>query len=88
MFAFVRLGIILLIALSVVYLCLSLYSRSRRKEKLRAEWEEGDKTIDWQNFKTKGLKEYDQSLRAKLIFGVYVVPIALVAFVIYATNFM
>lgn len=87
MFALVRLGIILLIALSVIYLCLSLYSRSRRKAKLRAEWEEDGRSGDWQTFKAEGLKEYDQSLRKKLIWGVYIVPIGTVSFLVYATNF-
>ena len=35
----------------------------------------------------KGLAEYDGSLRRKLILGVYIVPICLVALMIYLTNF-
>jgi len=87
MFALLRLGGMLLIGLSVVYLCLSLYSRSRRKEKLREEWEETDKSGDWTAFKREGLQKYDRSLRAKLIWGVYIVPIAVIGFLVYITNF-
>ena len=87
MFALLRLGGMLLIGLSVVYLCLSLYSRSRRKEKLREEWEETDKSGDWTTFKREGLQKYDRSLRAKLIWGVYIVPIAVIGFLVYVTNF-
>ena len=87
MFALVRLGIMLLICLSIVYLCLSLYSRSRRKAKLREEWQETDQSGDWYSFKKEGLEKYDRSLRAKLIWGVYVVPIAVVTFLVYVTNF-
>ena len=87
MFALVRLGIVLLIGLSIVYLCLSLYSRSRRKAKLREEWQETDQSGDWYSFKKEGLQKYDRSLRAKLIWGVYVVPIAVVTFLVYVTNF-
>ena len=34
-----------------------------------------------------GLKDYDGSLRRKLILGVYVVPMALVGLIIYLVNF-
>ena len=87
MFALARLMFVGFIVLSVIYVCLSLYSRAVRKGKLRAEWYEGpqDQTLD--TFLDEGLEDYDKSLRRKLILSVYVIPVILVSVVIYLTNF-
>lgn len=91
MFALARLVIGGFVALSVVYVCLSLYSRSERRRKLRAEWNEGslagNPPGDYDTFMQKGMAEYESSLRKKLIWGVYIVPCALIALIIYLTNF-
>lgn len=93
MFALVRLTVILLIVLTIVYVLLSLYSRSVRRDKLE-EWFEEERAEDptispaeKDEYVRQGLAEYDDSLRRKLILGVYVVPILLVAGIIYFTNF-
>jgi Ca2+/Na+ antiporter len=87
MFALARLLGMGLIVLTVVYICLSLYSRSVRREKLETEWEEQGRTGDRDAFVQQGLQDYDHSLRRKLILGVYVVPILVVSAIIYLTNF-
>lgn len=88
MLALARLVVFGFLILSVIYVCLSLYSRSVRRGKLEAEWDEEIKEGDREAFVKEGLEEYDGSLRRKLILGVYVIPIALISFIIYATNFM
>ncbi|MBB3992426.1 hypothetical protein GGR95_000045 [Sulfitobacter undariae] len=87
MFALARLMVVGFIVLTVIYVCLSLYSRAVRKGKLRAEWLEGpqDQTLD--EFLDEGLEDYDSSLRRKLILSVYVIPVILVSVIIYLTNF-
>lgn len=87
MAALVRLMVVGFIVLSVIYVCLSLYSRAVRKGKLRAEWYEGPQEQSLDEFMDEGLEEYDKSLRRKLILGVYVIPVILVSVVIYLTNF-
>lgn len=87
MFGFLRLAVIGLIVLTVIYVSLSLYSRSVRREKLEAEWDESGRDGDRDAFIEEGLREYDGSLRRKLILGVYIIPITLVAALIYFTNF-
>lgn len=86
MFALARLVVIGFIILSIIYVCLSLYSRAVRRSKLKAEWNE-DSDGDREAFIDAGLAEYDGSLRRKLILGVYVVPTVIVAIIIYLTNF-
>tara|TARA_R110002020_G_scaffold327121_2_gene542765 strand:+ start:6155 stop:6421 length:267 start_codon:yes stop_codon:yes gene_type:complete len=87
MAALVRLMVVGFIILTVIYVCLSLYSRAVRKGKLRAEWYEGPQEQSLDEFIDEGLAEYDKSLRRKLILSVYVIPVILVSVVIYLTNF-
>lgn len=87
MFALARLLVIMFVVLSIIYLCLSLYSRAVRRDKLEAEWDEGDISTPRETFVSDGLKAYDGSLRRKLILGVYVVPTVLMGVVIYVVNF-
>ncbi|MDG1471089.1 MAG: hypothetical protein P8Q26_05950 [Ascidiaceihabitans sp.] len=87
MFALARLLFMGFIVLSVIYICLSLYSRSKRRVKLGVEWDEEGMEGDRDAFVQEGLDDYDGSLRRKLILGVYVVPFVLMCVIIYLTNF-
>jgi Ca2+/Na+ antiporter len=82
-----RLMVVGFIVLTVIYVCLSLYSRAVRKEKLREEWYEGAQEQPLEAFVEEGLVEYDKSLRRKLILSVYVIPVILVSVIVYLTNF-
>ena len=86
MFALARLLFMGFIVLTVIYVCLSLYSRAVRRGKQRAEWHEGPQDVDKETFVDQGLEEYDHSLRRKLILGVYVVPLVTMGVIIYLTN--
>ncbi|MDM8165040.1 hypothetical protein [Roseovarius sp.] len=87
MAALAKLVVIGFIVLTVIYLCLSLYSRSVRKGKLAEWWEEEGRPGDREAYIDAGLKEYEGSLRRKLIWGVYIVPVVVISAVIYFTNF-
>ena len=87
MFALLRLAVIGFIILTVIYVGLSIYSRSVRRRKLMQEWEEERPTADRDSFVEEGLEDYDGSLRRKLILGVYIVPVCVVIFIVYVTNF-
>lgn len=89
MLPMLRLMFVLLIVLSVIYVALSIYSRSVRRRKLAARWDSKEVlTVDRETFIERGLRKYDASFRRKLILGVYVVPLTLIALIIYVTNFM
>lgn len=87
MFAMLRLMLVGFVVLTIIYVCLSLYSRAMRRDKLEAQWEEDGMTGDREAFVQEGLEDYDGSLRRKLILGVYIVPVSLIALIIYLTNF-
>lgn len=89
MFGWVRLAVIGLFFLSIVYICLSWFSRSVRREKLEKQFDQGDEHPGpRKQFIEDGLKAYEGSLRRKLIWGVYIIPIILVVVMIYVMNFM
>ena len=87
MAALARLVVIGFVVLTIIYFCLSLYSRSVRKGKLEEWYEEAGRPGDRDAYIDAGLKEYEGSLRRKLIWGVYVVPVVIIAVIIYFTKF-
>ena len=74
--------------LTVVYLVLSIWSRSVRREKLEEQWDSEIRSGDRDAFIEEGLRVYDRSLRRKLILGVYVIPVLFAAGMIYVMNYM
>ncbi len=87
MLALGRLIVVGFVVLTVIYVCLSYYSRAVRKDKLRRKWDEDIRQGDREAYIARGLKLYQKSLRRKLLWGVYVVPIVTIAIVIYLVNF-
>jgi len=85
--ALARLIVVGFVVLTVIYLSLSFYSRSVRREKLRRKWDEDIRRGDRDAYVRRGLKIYDRSLRRKLLWGVYIVPVVTIAVVIYLVNF-
>ena len=85
MIAFLRLVVVGFVVLTIIYISLSMWSRSVRRSQLEAEWEE-TRSGDRDAFIERGLEAYDRSLRRKLILGVYIVPTLLVILIIYLTN--
>ena len=83
-----RLFAIGFVVLTVIYVSVSLYSRSVRKDKLRRRWDEEIGEGDRDAFVREGLQAYDGSLRRKLILGVYVVPMVIVGTIIYVVNYL
>lgn len=86
---FVRLVVFGFIGLSIIYVLVSLYSRSVRLEKLEKQWAEehpnGDGS-DREVWLREGMEDYQKSFRPKLILLVYVVPVILVITSLILTN--
>ncbi len=75
------------VVLTVIYIALSLWSRRMRRGKLDREWQDTGRPGARDAYIEAGLKQYDGSVRRKLILGVYVVPVITVGAIIYLTNF-
>ena len=85
---FLRLVVFGFLALTVVYVCVSLYSRSVRLEKLEKQWDadpQGDAAAR-RAFLDRGMAEYRSSLRRQLILLVYVVPAVVIGVIMYMIN--
>lgn len=86
----IRLVVFGFIFLSIVYLAISFYSRSVRREKLEKRWDanppEGADDAARQEYIDNGMAEYESGFRKKLILLVYVVPTIAVAIIMYAIN--
>ena len=91
MIGILRILVFAFIGLSVVYLLVSIYSRSVRREKLEKAWDgdparEGAAKADRDAYIADGMAVYEQSLRKRLIWLVYILPGVAVAIIIYAVN--
>ncbi|MBB5722638.1 hypothetical protein FHS72_002264 [Loktanella ponticola] len=84
---FVRLVVFGFIGLGVIYLSISVYSRSVRREKLEEQYDENPiANMTRREFVENGVKSYNNSFRPKLIALVFVIPPAIVAAIIYVIN--
>ncbi|MDU9004243.1 hypothetical protein [Sedimentitalea todarodis] len=88
MLGLLRLVLILFVVQTIAYIGLSFYSRSLRRRKLELRWSEKALPVDQETFVRRGLTRYDNSLRRKLILGVYIVPWIAISVLIYVVNFM
>lgn len=90
MFALIRMSVIGLVLLTVIYVVVSVYSRSVRREKLENRWDaehpQGGDPEARDAYIEAGMVEYQNGLRRKLILLVYIIPIVLVMVMIYLTN--
>ena len=87
---FIRLLLFGFLALSVVYLSISVYSRSVRREKLEKGWaQDNPGSTDMaarDAYVAEGIVAYNASFRPKLIGLVYIVPTVVVIAIVYITN--
>lgn len=87
---FVKLVVFGFLILSVIYLSISVYSRSVRREKLEKRWDAEppeDATPEArEKYIEEGMVAYQNGLRPKLIGLVYVIPTVAITVILYLTN--
>jgi len=88
--AFAKLFVFGFLALSVIFLSLSVYFRSIRRENLENEWAEenpdGGDAAARDTYIDKGMAEYEASTRKKLLLLIYIIPALAVTIIMYLTN--
>lgn len=86
----VRLVLVGGVILTVIYFCISIYSRSVRREKLEDAWAEdhpdGGDPADRRAYIEAGMAQYESGLRKKLILLVYILPVIFVTAILWFTN--
>ena len=87
---FIRFAVVGFVLLTIVYLLVSIYSRSVRREWLEGEWDALEETSKAQTprdrFVREGLERYENGFRRKLILLDYVIPTLAVTVLIYVIN--
>jgi len=85
--AFVRLVVFGFIALGIIYLSISLYSRSVRREKLEEAYDANPVAgMTRDAYVKQGIEDYNKSFRPKLIGLVFVIPPVIIGTIIYVIN--
>jgi hypothetical protein len=88
---FVRLVVVGFVILTVIFVCVSLYSRSVRRERLEKQWDanppEGADAEARSAYVEQGMAEYFSGFRRRLVLLVYVVPTVVVGVLIYIMNY-
>lgn len=87
MIGFFRLGLILLVGLTVLYVLVSVFARSLERERLEKAWDAAQGPGERAAFIAEGMARYSSSLRRKLLWGVYIVPVAVISVLVYVLNF-
>lgn len=87
MVGFVKLAVFGLLGLSVLYVTLSIYLRSLERERLEKEWDAGSFAGARDDHIQRGLASHRHSLRRKLLWLVYIIPIAAVMALVWILNF-
>lgn len=85
MFAFFRVALPAFVVLTILYVMTNIWWRLERRKALEAEWE-AEPQGDREQFIQEGLEAYDRSYVSKLTLGIYIVPIAIVAVMIFLMN--
>jgi hypothetical protein len=83
----IRLAVIGFALLTVVYLLVSVYSRSVRRERLEKRFDAGGVEGDRDAYIEAGMVRYRHGLRRRLIVLVYVIPIITTVVTVYFVNF-
>ncbi|MEY3961139.1 MAG: hypothetical protein ACKO56_09495 [Paracoccaceae bacterium] len=91
MIGLLRAAVLAFVLLTVVYVIVSIYSRSVRREKLEKAWDSdpeklGAESSERDAYIRAGMEAYRNSLRRKLIVLVYIIPMAVVLATAYVVN--
>ena len=87
MIGILRAAVLGFILLSVVYVMISVYSRSVQREKLEKKFDAGGVEGDRDAYIETGMQAYKQSLRHRLLWLVYIIPAVVVSAIVYFVNY-
>jgi hypothetical protein len=74
------------VGLTIVYWLVSIYSRSVRRETLEKRFDAGGVEGDRDAYIEAGMADYERGLRKRLIWLVYIIPMAAMGLTIYFVN--
>ena len=87
MLALARLLIFGGIALGALYLGLSWYFRAKHRARMEKDWDAAGRPGNRAAYIEEGMAQYARSLRRRLLWLVFILPVAAVMLLIWLTNF-
>lgn len=75
------------VAMTALYVLISLYSASVRRERLEKDWEAAGRPGERADYVRAGMTVYRKSLRRRLILLVYVLPVVAAGVTLYLVNY-
>lgn len=87
----IRLFFMTLVVLTLVYVAVSIYSRSVRRESLEKQWDsdparEGSSAQERSVFIEVGMEAYRKGLKRRLLWLIYIVPMLAFVIISYSVN--
>ena len=88
MIGVLRLIFLVFLVQTALFIIISGVQRMNARKRARAEWDALEVSrIDWDTYLEREMLDYHRSLRKKLIWSVYVLPMVVVMLLIYFVNF-
>ncbi|WP_299814044.1 hypothetical protein [uncultured Jannaschia sp.] len=86
MIALLRLVLMIVVGLTVIAVCLWFWCRAGARDRLEAEWARTRPPLPLHRYVKNGLDDRKPRLIRRLILGVYVAPITLLAVLVWTFN--
>lgn len=87
MLPWIRNIVIIFAILSAVYAVLTVTSNIRQRQKLRSDYH-GETEIETKEaFVERGLRQYNRSIRPKMLLGIYLIPLAIIGTLIWLAQY-
>lgn len=87
MIGMIRLAVFGFLGLSVLYVLVSIYARSIEREKLEKRFDAGGIAGERTAYVAAGMARYEKSLRRRLIWLVYIIPMVVFGLTVYFVNY-
>jgi len=86
MVGLIRLTVMLVVALTLVYVCLLFWARSGERQRLHRVWQAEQPEMTETAYVRAGMDRYDPVIKKRLLWGVYILPIGSIVGLIYILN--
>lgn len=87
MVGWIRNIIIIFAILSAVYALLTVTANIRQRQKLRSEYHGETEIESKEAFVERGLRQYNRSIRPKMLLGIYFIPMVIMGLLIWLAQY-
>lgn len=87
MLPWIRNLVIIFLLLTLAYAVLSATSNFRQRQKLKSEYHGETEIESKDDFVERGLRDYNRSVRPKMLLGVYIIPFIILVTLIWLAQY-